>query len=180
MMQRTLFEKDSNCPMKPFTHSFEHELDDDADIWADWSTLDAYTAEDHDLGDFLSDDESMLDDELLTPEPGAGHVTNLLWNDVGASENHVPEHTPEHVAGDKRGLRMEVVQEEDEVLSLCGSVGSMVVDELMDVASYEGPEQWLMPAECLMQEADVEMEMDELILIQRKSRRNTYAQAMKT
>lgn len=69
------------------------------------------------------------------------------------------------MAGHKRGSHVEQVQEDDEVLSLCDSVGSMAIDAFMDVASPPGSDGWLMPAEDVEAEKllDAEMEMDDLI-----------------
>lgn len=147
--QRALFDKDGTCSMRPFSQYFESGLNEqDENIWADPVVLGNGSVEDQDIDDFLSDsDDSMLDEQPLIPEARAGHGTSLLWNDSDPSDNHIPEYSRPHVAGRKRGFHVEQVQENDEVLSICDSVGSIVIDGFMDVASSPGPEAWLVPSE---------------------------------
>ncbi|KAF2160405.1 hypothetical protein M409DRAFT_29251 [Zasmidium cellare ATCC 36951] len=172
-MERSLFERDTITRLKPLSLPSEKMIDDDENIWADSLGIAIHSAQDQDIDDVLSDsDESMLDEtELpLTPEPGADHAMNLLWNDTGASDDDVLEHTAEHVADWKRGPHVGSVHEH-EILSLCGSADSLAVDDGLDVASLRGPEEPFMPPENLVGDnlfeslSDGEMEMDEMMPI---------------
>ncbi|KAK4496634.1 hypothetical protein PRZ48_012614 [Zasmidium cellare] len=168
-MQRSLFEKDTTYRLKPISVPSEDLIDNEI-IWPDSPGIASHPAENEDIDDFVSDsDESMLDEGPLAPEPRADQTTSLPWNEHLEFGSSVHGDVKEHATGEERGFHVDVAQD-DEVLSLCDSVGSIVLDDGLDVASSQGPGERRLPSDDLEEDlfassSDAEMEMDEMMPI---------------
>lgn len=145
-MQNSLFEKDAARSFRPLGNSVEGLVDEDEPLWPE-SELGGYCTQDEDIDDLVScGEESILDDERLTPDLEAGDDIDLLWNDIDASEGQTLMHDGNgHVADGKHGLHVDETWD-DEVLSLCESVDSILLDGAMNVA-LDSPDGCAMPSE---------------------------------